>query len=298
MENRVFGIDVSMYQRGMDFAKAVGEGVKFAIIKASEQDFADPLFETNYKAARAAGMRVGAYHYLKCATKEEAVAHAKYMIDHCLRGKVFDYPIFVDVEDQSMAYLPVRELSDIVRAFCTTLEAAGYWAGFYTNEDWYRNRLSGADLARRFSFWLAYWGSAKPDIADVQMWQFGGGVNFLRSNQIAGVVCDQDYSYMDYPSLIAAKGLNGTRKGSPTEKKTDAEKASAEDKNERSALKVGDRVTVERGAPVWGESYGFDSWVYSTPLYVREINGSRVVVSTVPEGPVTGAVSAKYLKKI
>lgn len=302
MADGVFGIDVSMYQKGLDFEKAGREGVEFAIIKASQEEFVDPFFDENYKNARAAGLKVGAYHYLRCYTKESAAAHAKFMIDRCLKGRTFEYPIFVDVEDLSMDYLSVSELTDIVRTFCMTIEAAGYWCGFYTNEDWYRNRLDGASLAKRFSFWLAYWGSLKPDIPGVQMWQFGGEVNFIRSNRIAGVICDQDYSYMDYPSLIAAKGLNGMRREDPSkDKKADAEKTSAEKKDEKKtapSLKVGDLVRMELGAPVWGEAYGYQSWVYATPLYLRELNGARAVVSTVPEGPVTGAVDVKYLRKI
>lgn len=40
------------------------------------------------------------------------------------------------------------------------------------------------------------------------MWQFGGSTNLIRDNKIAGVVCDQDYCYVDYPSAIKSLGLN------------------------------------------------------------------------------------------
>lgn len=65
-----------------------------------------------------------------------------------------------------------------------------------------------------------------------------------------------------------------------------------------STLKVGDKVKLANNAPVYGGSTKFQSWVYSSTLYVREISGSRVVISTQKSGAVTGAVDKKYLTKI
>lgn len=65
-----------------------------------------------------------------------------------------------------------------------------------------------------------------------------------------------------------------------------------------STLAVGDKVRMQSSAPVYGKTSKFASWVYTTSLYVREINGSRVVISTLKTGAVTGAVDKKYLTKI
>lgn len=65
-----------------------------------------------------------------------------------------------------------------------------------------------------------------------------------------------------------------------------------------STLAVGDKVRMQAGAPVYGKTSTFASWVYNSTLYVREINGSRVVISTLKTGAVTGAVDKKYLTKI
>lgn len=64
------------------------------------------------------------------------------------------------------------------------------------------------------------------------------------------------------------------------------------------SLKVGDKVKLQKGAPCYGKSTGFQSWVYDSTLYVREINGSRVVISTLQSGAVTGVVDKKHLTKI
>lgn len=60
-------------------------------------------------------------------------------------------------------------------------------------------------------------------------------------------------------------------------------------------LKVGDTVKLSPGAVVYGAERKFSSWVYDRVLYVREIKGDRVVVSTVATGAVTGAVDIKHL---
>lgn len=64
------------------------------------------------------------------------------------------------------------------------------------------------------------------------------------------------------------------------------------------SLAVGDKVKLASNAPTYGSSTKFQSWVYSSTLYVREISGNRVVISTQKTGAVTGAVDKKYLTKI
>lgn len=64
------------------------------------------------------------------------------------------------------------------------------------------------------------------------------------------------------------------------------------------SLAVGDKVKLASNAPAYGSTTKFQSWVYSSTLYVREINGDRVVISTQKTGAVTGAVDKKYLTKV
>lgn len=63
-------------------------------------------------------------------------------------------------------------------------------------------------------------------------------------------------------------------------------------------LSVGDTVKMQQGAPVYGKTSKFASWVYTSTLYVRQIDEARVVISTVKTGAITGAVDKKYLTKI
>lgn len=206
-----FGIDVSLWQKGIDFKKAKAEGVEFVIIKCSQSDYKDPQFENHYKAAKAVGLPVGAYHFCTATTVEEAKKEAETCLK-AIKGKTFEYPIFLDFENSSgVDYRATGKATNdaIIKTFCETLEKAKYWVGIYFGLEFYKFYTSGPELASRYSHWLPYWATKAP--IGCQMWQFGGETNKLRSNKIAGMVCDQNYCYIDYPSLIKAKGLNGYR---------------------------------------------------------------------------------------
>lgn len=77
-----------------------------------------------------------------------------------------------------------------------------------------------------------------------------------------------------------------------------AEDKPAEDKPAADTLAVGDLVTMQGGAPVYGRNREFASWVYSKQLYVRAIVGDRVTVSIYKSGAITGNVHRKYLTKV
>ena len=72
----------------------------------------------------------------------------------------------------------------------------------------------------------------------------------------------------------------------------------AEDKPAAGTLAVGDLVTMQGGAPVYGRNREFAAWVYSKKLYVRAIVGDRVTVSIYKSGAITGNVHRKYLTKV
>ena len=58
------GIDVSHYQGVIDWPAVAGDDVAFAYVKATEGvELRDAQFARNWRGARRAGVRVGAYHY-------------------------------------------------------------------------------------------------------------------------------------------------------------------------------------------------------------------------------------------
>jgi lysozyme len=70
------GVDVSYYQGDIDWPTVRANGVSFAYIKATEGgDYLDSKFHRNWVAAKAAGLRRGAYHfYYLCRPVREQIA--------------------------------------------------------------------------------------------------------------------------------------------------------------------------------------------------------------------------------
>ena len=69
----VHGVDVSRWQGNIDWAKLRGQGANFVYIKATDGgDHLDPMFRKNWRDAKQAGMRRGAYHFFYwCRTAGE-----------------------------------------------------------------------------------------------------------------------------------------------------------------------------------------------------------------------------------
>lgn len=192
----------------MNLNKAKSEGVNFAIIRGMYGNAKDTSFENNYIKAKNAGLGVGVYQWGRACNVAQAREEAQLLIEHCLKGKQFEYPIYYDVEDSILINLGVNELTEVIKGWCETLENAGYFAGIYMNQSAFNNEVNGKELAELYSQWRAYW-TIEANKPNCQMWQFGGETNLIRSNRIAGLICDQDYAFEDFPNIIKNAGLNG-----------------------------------------------------------------------------------------
>ncbi len=209
---KTFGIDVSRWQGDFNFKRAKSEGVQYAILKAGGADaglYKDRKFDTFYTQAKAAGMSVGAYFFGHAMSVEDAVKEAE-MFAGILGGKQFEYPVYYDVEGKMIGQDKTL-LTDEIIAFCGYMESAGYYTGVYSSESFFNNNMEDSRLAA-YAHWVAKYSPNTPRLRSgitYGMWQYGGTKNYLRSNRIAGVVCDQDYAYVDYPKIIKSAGLNG-----------------------------------------------------------------------------------------
>ena len=205
-----FGIDISKWQADFPLEAAVAsDGVEFVIIKAGGSDakapYTDKKFEINYSKAKACHLPVGCYWYSKALSVEDAKRDADYFLN-IMRGKQFDLPVYIDVEDKTQLSLGKDKLTNIIDVFLSTLEANGYYAGIYSSESYFKTYMND-DYLKKYAHWVAKWSTAKPSNAGV--WQFGGETNFLRSSKIQGMTVDQNYLFVDYPSVIKNKKLNG-----------------------------------------------------------------------------------------
>ena len=75
--DRMAGIDISVYQGDVDFETARDNGVEVVYIRASYgSDGVDSALYSHYEGARAAGRKLGFYHYLTALDTESARAQA------------------------------------------------------------------------------------------------------------------------------------------------------------------------------------------------------------------------------
>ena len=170
---KVFGIDVSKWQGNFDFARAKREGVKFVIIRGSYGTNKDVKLEQYYNNAKAQGLNVGVYLYTMAKNTTEAKAEANYLYNYVLKGKLFDMPIYIDIEDATQKRLTRATNTAIVKTFCDTLEAKGYFAGVYSSKSFFETKVNDGEL-QRYAHWVAQWSTACTYRGTYGLWQFGG----------------------------------------------------------------------------------------------------------------------------
>ncbi len=338
-----FGIDVSKWQGDFDFNAAKKEGVSFAILKGGGGDdglYKDGKFEQNYSAAKKLNIPVGAYWFSRALSVNDTIFEAEYFFNNILKGKQFELPIFIDIEHSDMLSLGKKTLTEIIKKWCSYLEEKKCFVGIYSTVYAFSAYMNDNELSD-YTHWVAQWAEdcTYQNKKILGLWQFGGETNLIRKNTVAGIVCDQNYMYFDYPKLIKEKGFNGfdtqTINNIPVSavKKTVSDLAKeviagkwgvGNERRERitnagysydavqslvdailtpspsadlKTVRGGDLVKIASNATIYGTDKRFADFVYSSLLYVREIKKNRAVISTLPEGPVTGAVDVKYLTK-
>lgn len=207
------GIDVSSHQSLIDWAKVKAAGIEFAIIRAGYgryENQVDSRFEQNAFGALSAGLHVGVYWFSYATTPEEARQEAQVCagVIEPYKGK-FDFPVYFDYEYDSERYskeqgvTPTRELREaLAQAFCEEIEAQGWRAGVYTNNDYLKSRWR-LEVLKHWEIWLADY-TGGPDVScGMQQTSSTGTVDGISGN------VDMDTAFVDYPALIRNDSWNG-----------------------------------------------------------------------------------------
>jgi len=129
------GIDTSKWQAGgVDYKKAKEAGYEFVFLRIGYDKTKDVCFETDYKRAKAAGMKIGVYFYTTKTTENDGIADAKRVLDW-LGNKTLDMPIAYDMEENSMKSL-LRKTTNAKQynAFAEVVKAKGFVCMLYTGE--------------------------------------------------------------------------------------------------------------------------------------------------------------------
>ena len=222
------GVDISASNRNVDVQKIKEAGYEFVMIRCgygnddANQD--DSRFENNVRKCEAAGLPWGVYLYSYALNTAEAKSEAQHVL-RLLKGKKPSLPIAFDMEDadgyKSRNGMPNNKtLVDICKTFLSIVQNAGYYVSLYASLSWLENQLNDSSLLNSYDIWVAQWSSKCQFKGNYGMWQYGGETNLLESNSIPGVgVIDKNYAYIDYPTVIKQKGLNGWKKsGGASEK--------------------------------------------------------------------------------
>ncbi len=176
----LLGVDVSAWQETVDWQQVKDAGMDFAIIRIGGRGttegglYSDSYLQANYEGARAAGLKVGGYFFSQAITAEEAVEEANYALE-LIRGLELDMPVVYDWEyvDETCrtANLDARTLTDCTKAFCRTIEDAGYEAMIYFNKDQSHKQMFLDELTA-YPFWLASYTTQLDYPYKIDMWQY------------------------------------------------------------------------------------------------------------------------------
>lgn len=199
----LLGVDVSIHQNDIDWAKVKESGIDFAMVRLGFRGYGtgeaqlDENYAQNINGARAAGLDAGVYFFSQAITVDEAIEEAQMVIDS-IAGLDVNYPVVYDWEiiygDSARTdNVPVDTLTDCCIAFCEAIKDAGYTPMIYQNK---KTSMFKLDLERlnNYDFWLAEYNPDPTYYYDFAMWQYTseGSVPGIKGN------VDINISFKDY----------------------------------------------------------------------------------------------------
>lgn len=196
----VMGIDVSKWNGIIDWNAVKNSGVSYVIIRCGYRGssqgtlIVDPTFQNNIKGATEAGLKVGVYFFTQAIDRVEAVEEAS-MVLELIKNYRISYPVFLDVEPSGGRAdgITVETRTEVCKAFCQTIQNAGYTAGVYANKTWLTSKIDVSQLGA-YKIWLAQYASAPTYTGRYDLWQYKS------TGKVSGIVGDVDLnlSYLGY----------------------------------------------------------------------------------------------------
>ena len=191
------GIDVSYYQKNIDWNAVKASGVEFVFVRVGYRGYAqpgnmavDPYAKQNLQGAINAGLKVGAYVFSQAVNEAEAIQEAQFALQQ-VAGYNITMPIVMDFEYAyysngapgrlAAANLNRDQHTAIVNAFGATIRNAGYEPMIYANKSMLENSLNSWSIP--YKIWLARYPQSAPFAAgyggNYEFWQYtsGGYVN-------------------------------------------------------------------------------------------------------------------------
>ena len=150
--NTILGIDVSKYQRKINWEKVRENDVSFAFIKATEgQKLKDSHFERNWEKTREVGIIRGAYHFYLPSVKPDVQARN---FTETVRLQAGDLPPVLDVEVRGKQ--PLNHFRGDLKEWLVLVERAyGVKPIIYTGYSFYKDYLEG--YFDEYTLWIAHY---------------------------------------------------------------------------------------------------------------------------------------------
>lgn len=173
------GIDVSKWNGNIDWSAVKNSGINFVIIRCGYRGSSagalieDPTFKRNIQGAQNAGIRVGVYFFTQAVNEVEAVEEAS-MVINLIKGYNISYPVYLDVEASHGRGdgISAAQRTANIKAFCGTIQNAGYKAGVYANKTWFTSYINTSQITN-YKIWLAQYAEAVTYSASrYDMWQY------------------------------------------------------------------------------------------------------------------------------
>ncbi len=177
------GVDVSFYQKDIDWHQVKASGIDFAIIRVGFRGYGpsgliseDSCFRQNISGALEAGLQVGVYFFSQAINVWEAREEASFVLN-AIRDYDVTFPVVFDWEritNNASARthgLPGSTITLCAQAFCDTVAQAGYTPAIYFNQD--AGYLDyDLDLLKDYSFWLAEYRPTPSFYYHFDLWQY------------------------------------------------------------------------------------------------------------------------------
>jgi GH25 family lysozyme M1 (1,4-beta-N-acetylmuramidase) len=207
------GIDVSKWNGDIDWAKVSTTDVGYAIIRCgygnnySYQD--DAYWEKNIKGCEENNIPYGVYIYSYATTVAEAKSESAHVL-RLIEGHTINFPIYLDVEDETQAKLSKSKLAEIISTFVTAIHNEGYEVGIYANLNWWTNYIDTSIANNNLWYkWVAQYNNTGATYTGVyQMWQCTseGSVDGISGNVDLNFwfdqVRDRSYNARSYPKVV------------------------------------------------------------------------------------------------
>ncbi len=179
-DNARLGIDVSKWNKTIDWDEVKEAGIEFAIIRCGYRGASsgalvlDPMYEQNIRGAIEAEIPVGVYFFTQAVDEVEAVEEAS-MVISLIEEYDVDYPVFLDSESAGGTGradgLVAEERTRIHKAFLETIAAAGYETGIYGSRNWLKDQVEMKELSA-YKTWLAEYAQIPSYDEYYHMWQY------------------------------------------------------------------------------------------------------------------------------